>query len=114
MPFCENFHRPINESLLASEAYSTDKSIGSGEIADEVRNEGGSSGLFDKAVELGSTKAMFYGHDHRNNAHITYRGINLCYAMKTGITVYFRFGSLGGVIIDIDRNGKYKIDRVYI
>ena len=65
-------------------------------------------------MELGSTKAMFYGHDHRNSAHINYGGIELCYALKTGITVYFKPGSLGGVVIDIDKSGNYTINRVYI
>ena len=108
------FHRPLYESSLAHDAYRLDRSIGNGEIVDEIRCDGGGSDLFDKAVELGSTKAMFYGHDHRNNAHITYRGIQLCYAMKTGITVYFRFGSIGGVVIDAHSDGNYEINKVYI
>lgn len=114
LPSLVFFHRPLYESILAAEEYAKDDSIGTGRITDEVRGEGGESGLFDKAIELGSTKAMFYGHDHRNNAHILYRGINLCYAMKTGITVYFRLGSIGGVTIDIADDGSYKINRIYI
>ncbi|MBQ7343698.1 MAG: metallophosphoesterase [Clostridia bacterium] len=108
------FHRPLNESVVAAEEYARDGGIGSGLIVDEVRSEGGSSGLFDKAVELGSTRAMFYGHDHRNSAHISYRGIDLCYSLKTGITVYFKLGSLGGVVIDVDEGGVYEIGRIYI
>lgn len=108
------FHRPLDESVLAADAYSKNKSIGSGEIADEVRCDGGEVSLFEKAAELGSTRAMFYGHDHRNSAHISYRGIELCYALKTGITVYFKPGSLGGVVIDIGSSGNYEIGRVYI
>jgi predicted phosphodiesterase len=114
LPCLTFFHRPLYESMTAAEEYAKDSSIGTGEITDEVRGEGTESGLFDKAVELGSTKAIFYGHDHRNNAHISYRGINLCYAMKTGITVYFRLGAIGGVVIDINGSGGYEIDRIYI
>lgn len=108
------FHRPLDESVLAADAYIKGESIGSGEIIDEVRYDGGEVSLFEKAAEIGSTKAMFYGHDHRNSAHISYRGIELCYALKTGITVYFKPGSLGGVVIDIDSSGNYTIGRVYI
>lgn len=40
------------------------------------------SGLFDKAVELQSTKAMFCGHDHYNNISLEYQGIRLNYGMS--------------------------------
>ena len=37
------------------------------------------SKLFDTAVELGSTKAIFCGHDHYNNQSLEYKGIRLTY-----------------------------------
>ncbi|MDD3278178.1 MAG: metallophosphoesterase family protein [Lachnospiraceae bacterium] len=37
------------------------------------------SRFFDTAVELGSTKAMFCGHDHYNNQSLEYKGIRLTY-----------------------------------
>lgn len=40
------------------------------------------SKLFEKAVELGSTKAMFVGHDHYNNISLEYKGIRLTYGMS--------------------------------
>ena len=40
------------------------------------------SKLFDTAVELGSTTAMFCGHDHYNNASIEYKGKRLTYGMS--------------------------------
>ena len=40
------------------------------------------SAIFDKMVELGSTTGAFCGHDHYNNASITYRGIRLTYGMS--------------------------------
>ena len=42
------------------------------------------SGFFDKCLELGSTKYMFCGHDHENNASVTYKGITMTYGLKTG------------------------------
>ncbi|MFR8011702.1 MAG: metallophosphoesterase [Clostridia bacterium] len=42
------------------------------------------SGFFDKCKELGSTKYMFCGHDHENDAAITYEGIDMVYGLKTG------------------------------
>lgn len=41
------------------------------------------SGFFEKCKELGTTH-MICGHDHENNAVITYEGITMAYGMKTG------------------------------
>ena len=35
------------------------------------------SGLFDKILELGSTKGIFVGHDHLNNISLTYKGVRM-------------------------------------
>ena len=40
------------------------------------------SSLFERMVALGSTTGTFCGHDHYNNASITYRGIRLTYGMS--------------------------------
>ena len=40
------------------------------------------SAIFDKMVELGSTTGTFCGHDHYNNASITYKGVRLTYGMS--------------------------------
>lgn len=42
------------------------------------------SGFFSKCKELGSTKYIFCGHDHENNASVTYDGITMTYGLKTG------------------------------
>ncbi len=42
------------------------------------------SGFVDKCKELGSTKYIFCGHDHENNASITYDNITYTYGLKTG------------------------------
>lgn len=42
------------------------------------------SGFFDLCKELGSTKYFFFGHDHENNASITYDGMTMTYGLKTG------------------------------
>ena len=40
------------------------------------------SSLFDRMLELGSTKAVFCGHDHYNNMSLEYKGIRLTYGMS--------------------------------
>lgn len=42
------------------------------------------SGFFDKCKALGSTRYMFCGHDHENNAQVTFEGITMKYGLKTG------------------------------
>lgn len=61
------------------------------------------SGFFDKCKELGSTKYIFCGHDHENNASITYDGITMTYGLKTGPSpVPWNFAKeTGGTLITI-------------
>lgn len=108
------FHIPPEETEVAAKLYEQDKSLGSGNIIDEVRKQSTACGFIDKAIELQSTKAVFYGHDHRNNAHISYRGIKLCYAMKTGKTVYDEKGSTGGTLLTVGKDGFFDIERISV
>ncbi|MCF0117439.1 MAG: metallophosphoesterase, partial [Bacilli bacterium] len=51
--------------------------------------------FFEKMVEKGSTKAMFCGHDHLNNAGYKYKGIELSYGMSIDYLAYFGIGKYG-------------------
>ena len=42
------------------------------------------SGFFQKCKELDSTKYLVCGHDHENDASVTYDGITMTYGLKTG------------------------------
>ena len=44
--------------------------------------------LFETIVELGSTKALFYGHDHLNNFVLEYKGIILSYGYSIDYLAY--------------------------
>ncbi len=44
--------------------------------------------LFEKMLELGSTKAVFCGHDHYNNFSVDYKGIRLTYGMSVDYLAY--------------------------
>ena len=44
--------------------------------------------LFETALELGSTRAMFYGHDHLNNFIFEYKGIILAYGYSIDYLAY--------------------------
>ena len=44
--------------------------------------------LFETVLELGSTKAMFYGHDHLNNFVLEYKGVTLSYGYSVDYSAY--------------------------
>ena len=44
--------------------------------------------MFETMLELGSTKAMFYGHDHLNNIVFEYKGIILSYGYSIDYLAY--------------------------
>lgn len=80
------FHIPLQEYVTAYDLYqqgSSEVKYYFGENNDEVMDVSDHpSKLFDTAVELGSTKGMFCGHDHYNNTSIEYKGIRLTYGMS--------------------------------
>ncbi len=67
-------------------------------------------GMFELLKELGHTKSVIAGHDHKNNFIINYNGINLVYATKTGIGCYYDKDINGGTVLEIGNNG---VERVY-
>lgn len=44
--------------------------------------------LFETVKELGSTKALFYGHDHLNNFVLEYKGVTLSYGYSIDYLAY--------------------------
>lgn len=55
----------------------------------------GEDELFEKMLELGSTKAMFNGHDHVNNTTFEYKGIQFSYGYSVDYFAYSGIGKLG-------------------
>lgn len=73
--------------------------------------------LFDKMLELGSTKTVFVGHDHTHNFSITYKGIRLTYGMSMDYTAYvytyFINEHRGGTLLLVSTQGEnFEIFRV--
>ncbi len=48
------------------------------------------SPFFDEMVRLGSTKAVFFGHHHSNDASIDYKGIRLSFIPHSGMSHEYR------------------------
>jgi hypothetical protein len=71
--------------------------------------------MFDKMVELGSTKGVFVGHDHYNNWSIRYKGIELSYGYSIDYLAYStaikKVDQRGGTIIRIADDGSYYTEK---
>lgn len=69
--------------------------------------------LFETMLELGSTKGIFCGHDHFNNATIEYKGIRLTYGMSIDYIIYDDADKLGSqrgcTVINLTQNGDLSI-----
>ena len=83
------FHIPLIQYRTAYELYlagSDEVTYHFGENNEELMQQFNcseyDSALFERMVALGSTTGTFCGHDHYNNASITYRGIRLTYGMS--------------------------------
>ena len=68
-------------------------------------------GLFEAMTELGSTQAVFCGHDHYNNFSIEYKGIRLTYGMSIDYLAYagiYKKGSQRGcTVIEFSPDGSF-------
>ena len=81
------FHIPLEEYGIAWQEYKANgykdtenvKCFAGGYYEKDEKSYCGihSDNFFETALELGSTKGIFCGHDHENNASIEYKGIRL-------------------------------------
>lgn len=74
------------------------------------------SQLFETAKKLGSTKAIFVGHDHYNNISLAYEGIRLTYGRSIDYLampgINRESSQRGGTIITLQENGQFVIESI--
>lgn len=115
------FHIPLGEVKTAYDEYIANGRELKGDLTSFTGHDGEEDevvycsrleeGLFEKVVELGNTKAMFYGHDHFNNFVMNYKGVLLSY----GYTVdYIAYGDIGNkgyqrgcTVINVGADGQF-------
>ena len=51
--------------------------------------------LFETILQKGSTKALFFGHDHLNNFILNYKGVTLAYGLSLDYLAYSDIDTLG-------------------
>lgn len=116
VPSLAFFHIPFEEYEIAYNLYKQGSSLVThhyGENREGIACSRKESQMFEKMVELGSTKACFVGHDHINNSDITYQGIELVFGIKATDRVYADKDMMGGLTITIHDDNSYTIDRIY-
>ena len=72
--------------------------------------------LFNKVLELGNTKAMFFGHDHLNNFVLDYKGIMLSYGYSIDYSAYSDIDESGlqrgCTILTLTPDGKFNVKNI--
>ena len=119
------FHIPLQQYKTAYELYEqgSDEVIyhfGSNdeELINKICCSDYPSKFFDTAKRLGSTKAMFCGHDHYNNMSLTYEGIRLTYSLSIDYLVMPGIEEdtkqRGATQIDVHPDATYDISQVHL
>lgn len=92
-------HIPLVQYRYAEEAVGTPALVG--HIREGIYTQSRDTGFFNAMKESGVSKAVFVGHDHRNNFEFDYEGIKLVYGQNSG---YNGYGNItrGARIITID------------
>lgn len=110
------FHIPIQEYVDAWNSYEENNYSTYyyfGDKREESSCSSMHSSLFERALELGSTKAMFCGHDHRNDYALNYEGIDLVYGKSIDYTAYpgieYETEQRGATVISIGEDGNYTL-----
>lgn len=107
VPSLAFFHIPTQEYMTAyDEAKGTDKRLWGFRFPNEDGTPAVDDGMFEKMVELGSTKGCFAGHDHMNNFEVEYRGIRLSYGLSCDHNIYL-VPLRGGRLIEIKEDGSF-------
>jgi len=117
------FHIPLQQYKTAYQLYESGSNevtyyFGSNDekLFDKVCASEYPSKIFDVALALDSTKAMFCGHDHYNNMSLEYQGIRLTYGMSIdylampGISKDTK--QRGATLITVHEDNKYDISQI--
>lgn len=107
-------HKPLVQTRYA---YYRSKYLNSpieGESREGIAFLQNDAGFFNKALDIGSTRAIIYGHNHRNNYALDYNGITLSFGTKTGRAAYHDTDLLGGNVYVLKSDNTFTIERILI
>ena len=107
------YHIPLPEVNAAWDEAKQNNAVIYGEKREASCPPDHDYGFFTKIKELGSTSAMFFGHDHINNFEVDYQGVKFCYGIKSTDRIYHDEDMMGCQTITIHDDHSLKIDRYY-
>jgi predicted phosphodiesterase len=114
-------HIPFEEYATAWDLYkagSDEVKHFFGELREEVCHPDVESNIFEAIVNLGSTVAVFCGHDHVNDFSIEYEGVRLTYGKSIDYLAYAFSGIInkteqrGATLIEINSDKSYDISTI--
>ncbi|NCA67488.1 MAG: hypothetical protein EOM87_05435, partial [Clostridia bacterium] len=120
------FHIPLNEYQTAWDLYTEGNAAveylygGRDEeiLAPTLKDTLPQGKLFEEMVKLGSTKATFCGHNHKNNFAIIYQGIQLSFSNTIVYLGLFGIDKTdayrGGTLITIDSDSGFNSELVFL
>lgn len=112
VPSLAFFHVPMQEYMTAyDEAKGTDSRLWGFRFPNEDGTPAADDMMFEKMVELGSTKGCFAGHDHMNNFSVDYQGIRLTYGLSCDHNIYL-VPLRGGVLINVKNDGSFTTQHI--
>ena len=103
------FHIPLPEYEPARQMLCTGRAAGFGVFGEEISCPERNTGFFEVMQELGSTKAVFCGHDHLNHCDIEYEGIRLNFCLKSSRSSYFDEALLGVTTVTVAADNTLEI-----
>lgn len=115
------FHIPTEEYKTAWELYqngSDEVKYYFGDIREKITCSEVDSNIFETIVELGSTKAVFCGHDHVNDISFEYKGVRLTYGKSIDYLAYAWSGIIkkteqrGATLIEIASDKSFEISTI--
>lgn len=107
VPSLAFFHVPMQEYMTAyDDAKGTDNKLWGFRFPNEDGTPAIDDNMFEKMVELGSSKGYFAGHDHMNNYSVDYQGIRLTYGLSCDHNIYL-VPLRGGVLINVKNDGSF-------
>ena len=107
------YHIPLPEINAAWDEAKANNTVIYGEKREASCPPDHDYGFFGKIKEVGSTSAMFFGHDHINNFEVDYQGVKFCYGIKSTDRIYHDEDMMGCQTITIHDDHSLKIDRYY-
>lgn len=88
-------------------------SVASGRRGEDCCPSPVNNGFFELCKELGSTKTILAGHDHKNDFIIKHEGITLAYGVKSGFGSYWQESMIGGTTLNINSAGNVQLTQHY-